>query len=173
MHTFIPFPILSTTRLLLRQLTPEDNPALFTLRSDERVNQYLARAAPASEADTLDFIRKIEKGINEGQSMYWVIADRETDAFMGTICLFSFSENGETAEIGYELHPDFWRKGFAAEAIAAVLHYAFQTLQLEAVTAGTESNNIPSASLLQKAGFVRIEVTGNEDGYEEFKKSAH
>jgi RimJ/RimL family protein N-acetyltransferase len=60
------------------------------------------------------------------------------------------------ADIGFAVMPDFWNKGFAYEAAAAVMNDARERLKLERVLAITNQDNEPSIKLLQKLG-LRIE----------------
>ncbi len=60
------------------------------------------------------------------------------------------------ADIGFAFMPDFWNKGFAYEAAAAVMNDARERLKLERVLAITNQDNEASIKLLQKLG-LRIE----------------
>ena len=108
---FFPFPQLTTERLVLRQLTVEDVDAIATLRNNEIVNQYLGRSKTTTVSEALQFIDKINNNISNNVSIYWVIALPENNQLIGTICLWNIIAEEDTAEIGYELHPDFHGKG--------------------------------------------------------------
>ena len=60
-------------------------------------------------------------------------------------------------EIGYILHPDYWRRGFATEAVQAVIAHGFETLGLDRITADVDPDNAASLAMLIKLGFV---ITG-------------
>jgi [ribosomal protein S5]-alanine N-acetyltransferase len=162
-HNFVPFPAIKTQRLLLRQLMPNDRDAIFFLRSDDAVNQYIGRPRPKDMAEADAFIAKISKGIADGQSLYWAIAMPTTPALIGTICLWNFSEDGSMAEIGYELHPNYQGKGIMQEAVRAVLGYAFDQLRFQTIEAYTNLHNKPSIQLLVKNGFVHNPHKTDED----------
>src|SRR5688500_7344056 len=99
---FTPFPTLTTRRLTLRQLTIEDQQEIFALRSDAAINKYLDREPSRTTEDAINFIEKINNLIQNNNSIYWVITLTETKTFVGTICLFDFSEENNSCEIGYE-----------------------------------------------------------------------
>lgn len=163
--SFSQHPVLPSERLVLRPLQDSDVDAIFQLRSDARVNRYLDRPPPAGVEEAQAFIQKIKQGVLENRSLYWVIGLRENPALIGTICLWNFSEEGQTAETGYELHPDFQKKGIMDEALKTVLRFAFETLQVETVVAVPHENNENSIRLLEKNGFVlRPEQTAEADG---------
>ena len=104
---FLPFPQLTTNSLVLRQLIAADADAISVLRSNATVNQYLDRPKTTTPAEAIVFIDKITTAINNNQSLYWVIASKESNQLMGTICMWNIVAEENTAEIGYELHPDF------------------------------------------------------------------
>ena len=100
---FIPFPILATERLTLRQLSIDDQQNIFALRSDKEINKYLDRQASKTIEDAINFINKVNENIQKNNSIYWAITLTKTRTFVGTICLFSFSDGDGKCEIGYEL----------------------------------------------------------------------
>ena len=148
---FTPFPRLTTTRLLLRQLQPADQMALFALRTDPLVNRYLDRMPPASPDALNDFIGRISELVQNNEAVYWVIAHE--GQLIGTIGLFQFDDVNGKAEIGYELLPRFQGKGFMQEAVKTVLLFAFQNIGLETVEALTRTDNQASIKLLQSLHF--------------------
>ena len=58
-----------------------------------------------------------------------------------------------SAEIGYELHPDHQGKGFMQEAIKAVMDFAYEVLELDCLVALFEPGNSASVKLLERNGF--------------------
>lgn len=152
---FPPFPILATARLDLRQLSPADAPALAVLRSDEQVNRYLSREGDVSLEDAAVFIEKINRGIAQGEWLYWAICWRGQPELLGTICLWQFSADRSTAEIGYELHPRHQGQGVMDEALKRVVAFGFEDLGLAALEAFTHRDNAASARLLLRNRFER------------------
>lgn len=102
-RSFAPFTILATEILTLRQLVIDDEQEIFTLRSDSEINKYLDRQLSNTIADAKDFINKVNENINKNDSLYWAITLGDTNILVGTICLFSFSDENRKCEIGYEL----------------------------------------------------------------------
>lgn len=151
----VPFPVLETERLLLRNVTPADVADLFALRSDERVNAYIARQRPASEADVLAFIEKITTGLQTGTSLYWGICLKDRPDVIGTICCWNIVPEKDQGELGYELLPDFQGKGLAQEALASVLVFLKEVVLLRRIEAFTSGHNDASLRLLARHGFRR------------------
>lgn len=156
---FIPFPVLITEKLTLRQLSSEDLQSVFALRSNEEVNKYLGRQATKTHEEALAFIHKVNDNIKNNNSLYWAITVTETGAFVGTICLFDFSDEKNSCEIGYELMPSFQRKGIMKEAAEKVIAYAFQTLRFRKIVAFTHTENLSSTKLLEKFNFIKSTET--------------
>jgi ribosomal-protein-alanine N-acetyltransferase len=150
---FHPFPEHRTKRLLLRELRLSDVPAISKLRSDEAVNRYLGRPREHDPAQAEAFIRKIQTAVREGHSMYWAVCLQTEEDLIGTVCLWNFMEDQQSAEIGYELLPTYQGRGLMQEAVEAVLTYAFRTLNLHQVLACTHPGNESSIKLLIKKGF--------------------
>lgn len=149
----MPQPDLHAERIFLRMLRESDFPEVAYLRSDPKVNRYVHRPPAKTTEDALAFIEKIRAGVNQGSNYYWVIAAKEEDRMIGSICLWNFSEEGKHAEIGYDLHPDHQHRGFMSEAMKCVLEFAFHTLHLAHVEAFTHRDNERSIHLLKKHGF--------------------
>lgn len=148
-----PLPYLLTRRLVLRQLNIQDAREIKRLRSDPRVNEFIARAGAITLKEARTFIEKINKGIANQESLYWAITRKGNDVLIGTICLWNFSSDRARAEIGYELRPGCQGQGFMQEAIETVITYGFQVLKLRIVTALCRSDNARSVRLLEKNGF--------------------
>jgi ribosomal-protein-alanine N-acetyltransferase len=155
------FPVLSTSRLNLRQLSLNDGNGLFILRSSAEVNQYLERQKPASTADSEAFIRRIEMGASQNKWIYWAISLTDETALIGSICLWNFNRQKHSAEIGYELLPEFQCLGLMSEAVKVVLDYGFNTLKLRRIFAYTHKDNHRSLKLLENNQFNVAEEKSN------------
>jgi ribosomal-protein-alanine N-acetyltransferase len=155
-RNFTPFPILTTERLTLRQLSIDDQQNIFALRSDKEINKYLDRQVSETIEDAINFINKVNDNIKKNTSIYWVITLTKTNTFVGTICLFDFSNEKNSCEIGYELMTKFQGQGIMKEAAKKVIDYAFQTLQFQKMVAFTHNDNQNSTKLLKKLNFIKF-----------------
>jgi len=153
---FTPFPELKTERLLLRKLEKSDANEMFFLRSNENVLRYLGREPTTSIKEAEEFIEKINKNVDENESILWGIALlNDASVIIGTICLWNFKKEHFRGEIGYLLHPGHWRKGIMKEAINAVVEYGFNDLGLHSIEALLSPENIGSSAVLESTGFVK------------------
>lgn len=160
---FMPFPILTTERLTLSQLSIDDTQNIFALRSDAEINKYLDREPCKTIDDAINFIKKINYNVKNNNSIYWVISLTRTKTFVGTICLFDFSNEKNSCEIGYELMTKFQGQGIMKEAAQVVIDYVFQTLKVEKILAFTHYENQDSTNLLLKFNFVKSLETDKEN----------
>lgn len=157
------FPILTTERLLLRQLSSSDAETIFQLRSDVAINKYLDRKPSKTVADALGFITNILESSESDTLYYWAITLKNEGQLIGTICLFDFSDKEKKCEIGYELLAEFQGKGIMHEAAEAIITFAFQTLELKRIDAVTHKENQQSTKLLKKFSFEKTENSVEEN----------
>jgi ribosomal-protein-alanine N-acetyltransferase len=150
---FSPFPQLTTERLLLRNISAQDLELIHKMRCDQAVNAMVGRETPTSLRQTEEFIEKIERMINANESMYWVICLKEDHRLLGAVCCWNFDVQNEIVEIGYEMLPEFQRKGIMEEALKRVIEYTFDQLNARVITAFPSAVNINSVSLLKKLHF--------------------
>ena len=156
-NVFTPFPVLKTERLILRQLSINDDKEIFALRSDKQVNKYLDRVPSASLEDARNFIHKIAEVVRKNEGIYWAISLADNKNLVGTICLFNFSYENDQAEIGYELLPVFQGQGIMQEAISKVISFGVDVIGLKAIEAYTHLENKNSSKLLGKYNFKQKE----------------
>lgn len=157
------FPILSTERLTLRQLSINDRQGVFALRSDPKINKFLDRQPCKTNKDAINFINKVNDNIEKCNTYYWAITSTNTKTLVGTICLFGFSSENNSCEIGYELMTKFQGQGLMKEALQAVIDYVFQTLNFKKILAFTHCENQHSINLLLKFNFVKSIETDKEN----------
>jgi [ribosomal protein S5]-alanine N-acetyltransferase len=149
------FPILTTQRLTLRRLSIDDYKDIFDLRSDLEINKFLDRQLCKTTDDAKNFINKINENIEKGGTYYWAISLTDTKQLVGTICLFDFSSEKNSCEIGYELMTKFQGKGIMQEAAQKVINFVFQTLKFKKIIAFTHYENQNSTNLLLKFNFLK------------------
>jgi [ribosomal protein S5]-alanine N-acetyltransferase len=144
---FTSFPILTTERLTLRQLSIDDQQNIFALRSDKEINKYLGRQVSKTVEDAINFINRVNDNIKKNNSIYWAITLTKTRTFVGTICLFDFSNEKGSCEIGYELMTKFQGQGIMKEAVEKV--------KFQKIIAVTHNGNQRSTKLLTKFNFIQ------------------
>ena len=137
-------------------MTKEDAPAILSLRSDEKVMQYIDKERASSIAEAEKFCAIIKDALEKNDGITWAIAFQHTHAaLIGTIGFWRIIKQHFRAEIGYMLHHDHWGQGIMQEAIEVVIDYGFGPLQLHSIEAHINPNNSASAGILEKNGFIR------------------
>jgi ribosomal-protein-alanine N-acetyltransferase len=152
---FHPFPLITTERLLLRQITEPDTEDVFAFRSDKRAMQFIDRPIAKTHEDALKLIRLIHDGWVNNEALTWAIAQKDSPKVIGTIGFWKIDKANHRAEIGYMLHPDFHGKGIMSEAITAIIGYGFKVIKLHSIEANINPNNEASVRLLKKNKFVK------------------
>ena len=150
---FTHFPLLTTSRLFLRNIVPEDAEALFAIRSDEEGMKYFGQELYMSVAETITVIKLMEERYTRKEALRWCITLKEYDRLIGTCTLFHFDEGFHRAETGYELNRAFWGKGIMMEAMTAILNFGFNELTLHRIEAVIDIENERSKNLLFRLGF--------------------
>lgn len=149
----IPFPIIITERLNLRKILPTDVDRVHYFRSDKEINKYIKRA-PQTREMAIAHIQLLSSNLKTDKAIAWGITTKESDVLIGSICLWNFSEDKKTAEVGYDLDPEFQGKGIMSEALKAVLDFGLHERGFETIEAYTDYRNNPSKKLLKLHGFI-------------------
>lgn len=144
---------LKSTRLLLEELCPEDAAAIHELHSIPQVDRFNTLGIPSSFEVTEKLLATWLKLQAEAprQSYILKITEADTNSFAGLIALSLGKPNFRMAEVWYKLHPNFWGKGYATEALRQFLSFGFNGLQLHRVEAGCAVENLASVRVLEKA----------------------
>lgn len=165
------FPVIHTERLLLRKIETSDADVILFLRNDEVINEFIERPESRqtkTQSDAIRFIDEVNEYFEKGKSITWGITFRNNPRIVGTICLWNFSDNDKVAEVGYDLNPEFQRKGVMSEALVSVIDYGFNTLKLSGIEAFTHSKNTSSKKLLVKIGFqCNVDRTDKDNSFNE------
>jgi ribosomal-protein-alanine N-acetyltransferase len=149
-----PFPVLSTERLILREITEHDVVDLFRLQGNAEVMKHIALPLKAIEESALK-IKFYQELLSKQEAINWAITLKPDDKLIGVILLKAIDCKNHRAEVGYMVHPDFWRKGIAQEALERILDFAFNTLNFHSLEAIIDPYNTASEKILEKNGFVK------------------
>ncbi|MGV6846304.1 MAG: GNAT family N-acetyltransferase [Lutibacter sp.] len=153
--------LLNTKRLTLTHLKDSDLKLLFEIRSNPKVLKFVEKDADKNYSDTKKFIETINSGIKQNKWYYWGIYLKRSHQLIGTICLWNFNQSKSKAEIGFELHPSFWKKGYLSESIIPVLQFGFNQLNLNKILAFTHKNNSNAINLLLRNSFEEKDISKN------------
>jgi len=140
-------PVLETERLVLRAPRLEDAKTVAALANDRRIAENTARIPhPYKLADAKDWISSAGMSAEEPTFLITLASG----AIIGA-CGLDLRDSAP--EIGYWLGVPHWGKGYATEAVRALIDHAFTDLDHEALNAGARVTNPASRRLLEKCGF--------------------
>jgi len=155
------FPILETERLLLREIIKEDAQSIYNCFSNNDVTRYYGLDTLTSFEQAEQFVDLFSKNYIEKRGIRWGIEIKDKEGIIGTIGFNAWSPKHKKAEIGFELNPKYWRKGYATEAVSKVISYGFEEFDLTRIGAVVFIENKASNELLRKLGFEKEGVLRN------------
>jgi RimJ/RimL family protein N-acetyltransferase len=152
LHGF-PHVIATTERLILREMTVADLPAMYGLYDTLADCGYIEKL--------YDYEKEREFTENYIKNMYgffqyglWLVFERKSGELIGRVGLENREIDGETRqELGYLIRADRQRRGLAYEACRACIDYATRELDITELFACIQTTNTPSANLARKLGF--------------------
>ena len=143
--------VLETDRLIVREYAAEDFAALFEIVSDRETMQHYP--AQLDEDKTRRWIQWNLDNYNKYGFGLWALVLKETGEFIGDCGITIQNIDGEMLpEIGYHIHKNYWRKGFAKEAAMAVRDWVFLNTQYDTVYSYIKYTNIGSYSTASANG---------------------
>lgn len=163
------FPVLETERLILRDLTHEDAPAIFRNFSDPDVAKWFFEKPLTDIDQARGFIDLFNEEFKKGKGLTWALVTKDEGACIGT-CGYGEIELGDRSEIGFDLAKDRWGKGLMTEALRPVIEYGFDVLGLSNIEAHSYSANTRAIRLLEKMGF-HLDKISEDSHYYSISKS--
>lgn len=131
---FGPFPVLTTERLILRELTLADAEDVFVFWGDPEVQRF--NAVPSRDVEeTRQFIREMQGAYGSRRSVMWAVTERGRGEVVGAMSLHDWSRRHQRAEVGYTLARSWWGRGMAYEAVAALCAFGFDQMGLHRIEA--------------------------------------
>ena len=128
-------PTINADRVSLRRMTERDVDSLYTIFSDAEVMRYWSSPPMKDRAEAEKLLAETHADFNRRLALKWGIALNIDDTIIGTSTLFHLDSSNQRAEIGYALGRAHWGKGYAQEALKALLGYAFGVLDLQRIKA--------------------------------------
>ena len=143
---------LRTERLLLRRPTAADYADLLRMHSDPEVMATLGGVRGEEVTDR--YLREMIAHWESQAFGYWMAHDPETGAFAGRAGLRLMVVAGQPEiELGYGFLSDYWGRGIATEAAAAIVRVGFESVGTRDLVCFTETTNDRSRRVMEKLGF--------------------
>jgi ribosomal-protein-alanine N-acetyltransferase len=146
-------PTLTTARLVLRPFRDADRREVFELHSNARVMRYWDSAPWRDETQADRFLARCRALSDNEAGARVAVERRDTGRFIGWIGLQHRDHDNRSANLGYVFAEHAWGQGYATEAGRALLEWGFAVMDLNRVSAQTDTRNEASARVLTKLGF--------------------
>lgn len=144
-------PTLETARLKLRPMALADAADLHRLVNDiEIARNTMLIPHPYPEGFAAEWIGTHQEKFEKNEEVVFGIERREDGAFVGVIGVIP--EPHDMAELGYWIGQEYWNHGYATEAAAAAIDYAFRILGVNRVEALHFVRNPASGRVMEKCG---------------------
>jgi len=163
---------IETERLILRPITFADaDTAYHGWTGDPEVAEYVSWLPHHSIDDTIAWLKEIEwkqddaGNILPNDNYIWGFVLKETSELFGSGGLI-WEEELQLFQVGYNIVKKHWNRGYTTEAMKAILRFAAANLGIKKVSGGHAKENLASAKVIKKLGFVydRDDVTPHVDG---------
>lgn len=141
-------------RLIIAPLTKSDCADIHYKNSFSEVAAFNTIGIPKNLKVTEDFLQPLFKP-QQVEQLGWSIRLLKDNTFIGELGKRVSTPKFNKGEIHYSLIPEFCNKGYATDAVQAILKHGFETLNLHRIEAGVTSQNLKSIKLLEKVGMTR------------------
>jgi RimJ/RimL family protein N-acetyltransferase len=160
-------PTLTTNRLTLRAITCTDFEPYAAMWADSRVTSFIGGDPRDRQTSWSKFCQSVGLWPLLGYG-YWLFEERSSGEMVGLGGLACF-ERGIAQldgfpEAGWAFAADHWGKGYASEAVVAIVHWSDTVLGVPELRCIIDPQNTPSIRVAQKCGFTQIDEVKNELG---------
>lgn len=146
-------PTLETERLVLRKLTLEDAEVRRAMRADpEHVRYLFSRGVPTAD-EARAKLQWVLRDMTLGRSKGWAIVKKDDAEVIGQAGLVRIDASNRRASLAYELRRSAWGAGYAREAVARIVQFGFEEMNLHRIQAEVDPDNARSRALLEALGF--------------------
>jgi ribosomal-protein-alanine N-acetyltransferase len=150
--------ILRTERLVLREFTADDWQPTFAYENDLRYLRFYERdEVTERQCQALIYQFILWQGEQPRCKAQLAITLADTGELIGNVGVRRDTAHEPLADMGFELSPDQWGRGYATEAARAMVDWGFGEWELDRIHAHCVSENVASARVLERVG-MRLEV---------------
>jgi RimJ/RimL family protein N-acetyltransferase len=147
--------LLTSERLVLRRFRPADAETLAAYRTDPAVARYQSWESPYSVEKARYAIESMAAADPDQPGWFQYAVELTAErAHIGDVAV-KLHDNRMQAELGYSLAPAWQGRGYATEAVRAVLEHLFRVKGLHKVSAQCDARNVASYRVLERTGFQR------------------
>jgi len=146
---------IDTARLTLRNYEPGDAAGLWRRRNDPEVARYQDWLTPYEATAAQRMVDECRRLGGPTADEWWnaAIVERASGSVIGDLAV-GMSHGLRTAEVGYTLERPAWGRGYAAEALGALLEHLWRDVGITRAEGRLHPDNVASAMVLERSGFV-------------------
>jgi RimJ/RimL family protein N-acetyltransferase len=148
--------VLTTNRLTLTPLAPQDANELFEVRGDPDAMAFWDAFPDPDPSVTATVVAHLLQEMAAGDALHWTARLRSDGTFAGVCDLSDLREPG-SADIGFMIVRRLWGRGLAGEIVTCLLDEA-RRRDLTSIRARIHTANERSARVLRRAGFLEVET---------------
>ncbi len=150
---FSAFPIITTERLRLRQLTHADATGMMAIFGNPDVLRFLNNPPVDTPEKAIGMIDWLNGNYRQQEGINWGITFLNDDTLIGMCGAYQWHLSDRHIDIGYHINPAHWGKGYATEATRAMIAWCFNHLDVHRIQADCTEGNITSEKVMLKCGF--------------------
>ncbi|WP_312322563.1 GNAT family protein [Soonwooa sp.] len=143
---------LYTSRLLIRPIEDDDITFVHRALSNPIIYNFLTIRYDTLEAtkEQMEWYKHLSES---GKGFWWAICDKNTNEFLGACGFSGIIKEHQKAEGGYWLLPEYWGKGYIAEAFDTACEYAHKNMRIKRIECVIEPENENSKKIMTKLNF--------------------
>ncbi|QYH34582.1 GNAT family N-acetyltransferase [Salinibacterium sp. M195] len=156
-------PTLETERLRLRPHRIDDATRWFEIQSSSDVQEFTSWPERTRIESYAHLQHRTKHVVLKQADDFLALAIEHEGELIGDVSLHlrSVALSSRSAEISWILHPDQYGQGYAGEAAAAMMEFAFTRVKVQWLVAVIEENNVASIALAERLGFRQISRSGD------------
>lgn len=155
---------LKTKRLHIALFKDEDLAAVYEMHSQDQVNEFIPYNTWRNWQDAQVWLEMIHQRRADKEAQLFVLKNHDDNSLVGTSLVFGATEGSRAMNIGYVVNPNYWGKGYATEAMQALVNALFKNDKVEQLNATVVEGNVGSMKVLVKVGFTALGRDVEEDG---------
>lgn len=144
---------IETARLILRRFTAQDYESVFrNIESDHEMTKYLTWQASDELSTAVAVVDSWAKSYEKSDFYHWAIVPKDIGEPIGAISAVGVNERLARVEIGYCLGCPWWHRGYASEALAAIIPFFFEQVKVNRIQSLHDIANPNSGKVMLKCG---------------------
>ena len=146
--------VINTERLTLRPFQyTDDNDMLVYWISDPKIQSLYCEPVYVTKEEVRALLDKYINSYKNPDYYRWAIIQKESGICIGQVAIFLIDNKNHFCEIEYALGSKFHRKGYATEAVKAILNFCFNHVNFHKVQVCHKEGNIASQGVIRKCNF--------------------